>query len=65
MNFDNAKQKRNSNIFNKSIIDVNKIYNNLLNNKITHDEIRLLNDCVAVITPKDKKELKNIVDFYE
>ena len=64
MDFNNIKQKPNKNIFNKKPIDVNEIYNKILKNQATDEEIRLLNDMPSVIKSKDKAELVKVIKFY-
>lgn len=64
MNLTDNKPKHNMNIFNKNTIDFNKIYKTLLKGKISKNEIYQLNDFISVIKPKDRVELKKIVDFY-
>ena len=54
-----------ANIFNKNILDINRIYNDLLNGvRVNDDEIRQLNDYNSVFMPVHKNELKQIIIYY-
>ena len=57
--------EENVNIFNKEIISPQKIYNNILHGRnVSDDDISMLNLFTAQVTPKIKKDLKTVVDFY-
>ena len=64
MNLGNIPLKKNINIFNKNITDFIKIYNSILDETVTEEDIYLLNDYTSVIAPKDKQELREIIIFY-
>lgn len=65
MDFNNKNQNHGKNIFNKSIIDPYKIYNNIINTKTVSDsEIKSLNDFTSVVKPNNQSELRIIVKFY-
>ena len=56
MNLSNIAAHKNPNIFNKVIVDPEKVYNQLLNNEpVTGQDIEALNKIASVIKPKNKK----------
>ena len=58
-------EQHNANIFNKVIIDINKMYNDmLLNIKLPENDIDMLNYVISDIKPKSKKDLKTIINNY-
>ena len=62
MDLDNGKPKRNMNIFNKEYN--HPYYYKVLDETITEDEINELDSLVGVAIPKDKDELRKIIEFY-
>ena len=67
MELNNTKQKRNMNIFNKNIIDIEKAVKDILNdNNISGDIINELNDDLytSIYKVKSKKDLQYIVTWY-
>ena len=62
MDLNNTKPKRNTNIFNKELN--HPYYYNVLNGTVIEDEIKELNSLVSVAVPKDKNELRKIIEFY-
>ena len=62
MDLNRNMQKRNTNIFNKAFI--HPYYQNILDDTATKDEIKELNSLVGVVVPKNKDELKKIIEFY-
>ena len=61
----NNKHNRNMNIYNKNIIDPQKIYNNIINGLAADEyEIKSLNDYTAVTVAKSEEDLQNIVNYY-
>ena len=59
------KPKNNMNIFNKASFDLQKVYNNIIKkNWADKDEIKSLNNITAAIKPKNRRELKKIIQFY-
>ena len=56
---------KNPNIFNKVIVDPEKVYNLILNNEsVNGQDIEALNKIASVIKPKNKNELKILVKYY-
>ena len=62
MDLNNNKQKHNANIFNKALN--HPYYYNVLDGTATESEIKELNSLVGVAAPKDKNELRKIIEFY-
>lgn len=61
----NNKHNRNMNIYNKNIIDPQKIYNNIINGLGANEyEIKSLNDYTAVTVARSEEDLQNIVNYY-
>ena len=58
----NNKLKRNANIFNKNYI--HPYYYNVLDGTVVESEIKELDSFVSVAAPKDKDELRKIIEFY-
>ena len=67
MDFNNIKQKRRYNIFNKELYDPLQLYNDILNNgkNITINEIIYLNNLTSVVMPDNHTDLRKIVIFYD
>ena len=57
LDFSDNETENNVNIFNKTSIDFEYLYDKLLNNNITKKEINLFNNAVSVIKIRNKAEL--------
>ena len=65
LDFSDDEQNYNIDIFNKTVADVNKMYDDmLLNIELPENDIEQLSDMVSVIKPKNRKELKAIIEYY-
>ena len=65
LDFSDDEQEYNTNIFNKEILDITKIVEDILNdNNIDERYIRKLNNCISVFKVKSKTQLSNIIKWY-
>ena len=65
MDLSKNKQKRNTNIFNKYVVNPTVVYNNITDQQIINiDDIKQLNDVVSVFKVNDKDALKSVIRYY-
>ena len=61
----NKNLKHNYNIFNKNTVDIEKIFEDILNDDdVREKDIKELNNYISVIKVKTKNQLKKIVNWY-